>query len=342
MKKTHLLDDLEKMLNQGITDSSLIDPLFEFYKKTPMYDYTSMHKELLNKFLEIIIDFEASHTGVVVDKEKLYFFKTLNEIVSSNFIGAISSWELSINERQRINGGAYTFVDIINELPENSIKKPIKYNYTKNQFLDVLIKKYPRIIKPDFFDLFTSVNGVDAIGLLACGLKNVQVSQTIIHYNNVLEFNRMFGQEIINSLCIINESIIKDYPEVATTITNPKERQIGKMLSSSTLGVINPVLSGVLGQSTSGYSGLYSTYSDMFDRDNSKFDIKYPQYLAIIESGSLTDIQLKAHILLGIHSLRNKVLHDFNDTLCYYSNATLFLKTIGLLLAGISITPSLR
>jgi hypothetical protein len=183
-----------------------------------------------------------------------------------------------------------------------------------------------------------TLNGIDAVSLLSSGLRNVQVTNLIQSQNNSLEINKIFAQEIINSLCILNESIIKDYPQVAVSLPRKKDRQIGKMLAPTTLNSINSNISAILGSSIGGYSGLYATTQIMNDND---FNTNFPIYVNNLLTNTLTDDDFKANILVGIHTLRNKVLHDYDDTLCFYSNTDLFVKTIGLLFVGVSVTKNL-
>lgn len=93
--KHRLLDELEKQLNNGVTDFHLYDDLFKFYSATPLYDFISMHYELTNYFLETITDFEQAQ-NVVVDKERLFFLRTMFQISSSTSSKRVSPC-LSIN-----------------------------------------------------------------------------------------------------------------------------------------------------------------------------------------------------------------------------------------------------
>jgi len=336
--KNRLIDKLEEQLNDGITDYHLYDEFFAFYSATPLYDFTSMHYELTGEFLEKILDFEQAQ-NVVIDKEKLFFVRAMCQISSSNTVGAMASWELANREKMRITGNIISTLDLISNLPTHTIGNPVNTAYKNNLLVKAITPRYPSILKTEFRDIIANLIGLDAISFLSCGLRNVQVAGLIQSHNNSLELNKIFGQEIINNLCILNESIIKDYPEVIATISKKKDRQIGKMLSPSTLGTINSSVSSILGSSISGYSGLYSSILLL---DDTKFNIEYPVYINKLCTTTLSVDEFKAHVLLGIHALRNKVLHDHDDTLCYFSNADLFIKTIGLLLIGVSVTSNIK
>lgn len=336
--KYRLLDELETQLNNGVTDLHLYDGLYDFYSATPLYDFTSMHYELTSYFLEIIVDFEQAQ-NILVDKERLFFLRALCQVSSSNTIGAMASWELANREKMRTTGTNISTLDLISKLPEHTIIKPIDSAYRNNLLVKAVTPLYPSILKTNFKDIISTLTGLDAISFLSCGLRNVQVAGLIQSHNNSLELNKIFAQEIINNLCILNESTIKDYPEVLTTITRKKDRQIGKMLSLPTLGIINLSVSTILGSSVGGYSGLYSSINLL---DDTLFNTEYPAYINKLCATTLSIDEFKAHVLLGIHALRNKVLHDHDETLCYFSDTDLFIKTIGLLLIGVSVTKNIR
>jgi hypothetical protein len=296
-----------------------------------------MHYELSSHYLEKISEVE-DRSGVSVDKEKLYLFRTLLQITSSNTVAAMASWEFANRETQRVTGVRVSVNDLIDNLPENTIVNPINYAYAQNAFVSSCIAKYPTLIPANLKDLIISLSGMDVISLLSCGLRNVQVVGLIQSHNNTLEINRMFAQEIINSLCILCESTLKDYPQILTTIPRKKDRQIGKMLSPTTLGLINVNVSNILGSSTSGYTGLYASEQIM---DDTGFNTYFPLFINKLFSINLTLDEFKAHVLMAVHSLRNKVLHDFDETLCFYTNTDLFIKTIGLLFVGVSVTKNI-
>jgi hypothetical protein len=336
--KNRLLDDLENQLKNGITNIHLYDKLFDFYKKTPFYDFTSMHYELTNYFLETIVDFEQTQ-NILVDKERLFFLRALCQISSSNTIGAMASWELANREKMRTTGTNISILDLISDLPERTIINPIDIAYRNNLLVKAVTPLYPSILNTNFKDIINTLTGLDAISFLSCGLRNVQVASLIQSHNNSLELNKIFAQEIINNLCILNESTIKDYPEVQTTITRKKDRQLGKMLSPSTLSIINSSVSTILGSSVGCYTGLYSSINLL---DDNIFNTQYPAYINKLCTTTLSVDEFKAHVLLGIHALRNKVLHDHDETLCYFSDTDLFIKTIGLLLIGVSVTKKIK
>src|SRR5258706_9697762 len=231
--KNHLLDDIEENLDNGIYDSRIYDGLHQFYLKTSLYDFNGMHYELSSLFLDKILKFERA-ISIQIDKEKIYFLQSLFQISSSNTVGAMASWELATKERIRTTGLPITTTDLIASLPTHTIINPIEYGYSSNPFTVSVISKYS-FLKPTFKEVISQLSGLDAISFLSSGLRNLQVAGLIGAHNNSLELNRIFAQEIINNLCILNESIIKDYPEVATTILLKKKRQIGKMLSPATL-----------------------------------------------------------------------------------------------------------
>jgi hypothetical protein len=337
ISKHRMLDELERKLNNGVVDSTLFDELFEFYGNTPLYDFSGMHYELTGYVLETIGDFE-SNSGTLIDKENLFVLRALLQITSSNTIGAMASWELANIERQRTTGINVSIVDLINRLPEQTIVNPINYNYSNNPFVNSCITKYPALVNSDLKSIILTITGVDSISLLSSGLRNVQVTNLIQSHNNSLEINKIFAQEIVNSLCILNESIIKDYPQVATSLPRKKDRQIGKMLAPTTLNSINPNVSTILGSSVGGHSGLYLSTNIMNDTD---FNTNFPIYLNNLSTNTLPIDEFKANILVGLHTLRNKVLHDYDDTLCFYSDTDLFIKTIGLLFVGVSVTKNL-
>ncbi|WP_394774720.1 hypothetical protein [Flavobacterium sp.] len=334
ISKHRLLDELEENLKNGIKDSLLYDSLYNFYAETPLYQFIAMHYEMTNCYLDVIKNYELNNANLV-DKENLYILRTLLQISANNAVEAMASWELANEEKQRKTGIKNSISSLINKLPEQTIIRPINIAYSNNLFISNCFSKYPTLINSDLKNLISTLTGTDAISLLSSGLRNVQVSSLIQSHNNSLQINKMFAQEIINSLCILNESIIKDYSQVTTTIPRRKDRQIGRMLSPPTLSTININVSTILGNSIGGYTALYATEQLL---DDNHFNTQFPVFIGNLMNNTLAPDTFKAHILLGIHALRNRVLHDYDDTLCFYTDADLFIKTIGLLFVGVNIT----
>ena len=134
---------------------------------------------------------------------------------------------------------------------------------------------------------------------------------------------RIYCQELINSLCILCEANLKNIPAVTENMMGP--------IINNNLPTINANVSAVVGVSNPP-SGLFLRYPT---RNEVDFNNSFPLLITAIKTNSLTEEEVKAHLIYGAYMLRNKTLHDYNPNLVYYNNPQLFLDTIGALFGAV-------
>jgi hypothetical protein len=336
-----IVDKLENELRQGNTSSTLFDELYEFYTELLVYDFNTLTIGLARVVYEKIKEYEQNNPTQLVDKEKLYFLFALLNTTTGNTITSTAYWELTLKEANRVNGNVNNIGHIINQMPTRftSLINAVKLRHDQNPLIS-------SILCYSFIENFeTNLNGLinlNQLSFLASGLRNVHVNTFFDKYQQRIDVIKMYGQELISNLSIVNEAELKQVPQIQTAITQAHRRMIGPMIHK--ISTFNTGVHAILGNPfTNGAiikSGLYVNPRFDFSSDT-LFNNNYPNLINDIESGTLTDDELKAYVLYGLHGLRNRVLHDLNPGLVYYTDIDLFLKTIGLLFAGISVIKSL-
>jgi len=142
---------------------------------------------------------------------------------------------------------------------------------------------------------------------------------------------KIYSQELVNILCILNEANLKNYPAVT--------RNMYGQIINHDLANVNVAVSTIVGQShLNPTTGLFATFPSGTDAE---FNNSFPLLVAAIKTNTLSSDSLKAHLIYGAYMLRNKSLHDFNQGLVYYNNNALFIDAIGLLFASISAIKNL-
>lgn len=339
--RTRIIDELEDKLTNGHTDSTIFDPIYNFYTDLLTYDYSSLVIGIATEVYTKIKEYEQNHPGQLVDKEKLYFLFALISTSTGNTITATAYWELTLKENNRVNGNTNNIGLIIAAMPTRftTLMSSVILRHDNNPLIKSLS---PYTFIDNFTKSINQLADLSLLSFLACGIRNVHVNTFFDMYQMQIDVVKMYGQELINNLCVLNETELKKNPNIQSLITNPKKRMIGTMIqriSRFNTGV-HTILGNPFNNQSIIKSGLYiDTRYDFSIEIN--FNSNYPNFISKIESGDLTDDELKAYILYGFHSLRNNVLHDLKPSLVYFSDIDLFLKTIGLLFAGLSVIRSL-
>tara|TARA_R110000850_G_scaffold218852_3_gene344473 strand:+ start:74855 stop:76009 length:1155 start_codon:yes stop_codon:yes gene_type:complete len=339
--KVRIIDKLEKELRNGNTSSTLFDELYEFYTDLLVYDFNSLAIGVARDVYDKIKVYEHNNPAHLVDKEKLFFLIALLNTSTGNTITSTAYWELTLKEANRVNRNINNIGNIINQMPARftSLIDAAKLRHDNNPLISSILN-YNFI--ENFENNLNRLTSLHLLSFLASGLRNVHVNTFFDLYQQRIEVINMYGQELINNLSIINEAELKQIAQIQTAIPQAHKRTIGPMIQK--ISTFNTGVHAVLGNPfTNGAitkSGLYINSRFDFSSDP-MFNNNYPNLINDIESGNLADDELKAYILYGIHGLRNRVLHDLNPRLVYYTDIDLFLKTIGLLFAGISVVKSL-
>ena len=321
------LEKRDKTKNYLRTDNEIFQPFIEAYVLgilvTP---FDSLCKEIGTLVHEQVIkEYEANH-GVKLNKEQFYFAMAMLSIRMNDEVNATIYWELANKEHEHTTGNTVDGDFLVDELKTKfkTIHNNIRDAYERNTFVQTFRSKYPFIMS--FDDLIKDLSGINKLHLLSSAVKNRKLQLWLRNHpeSNLI---RIYSQEIINSLSILGESVLKEIPSVTA-------HTLGSLLKSN-LQSINPSV----------YSFTNGTNLNLFTKypTNSipTFNTHFPNLISDIETHTMSEEEFKAHILYGAYMIRNQVLHQFDDSICYYGNQALFEKTIGLLLTNISVIKSL-
>jgi hypothetical protein len=341
--KVRITREIKEKIHAGNVSSTIFDSLFDFYTDLLIYDYNSLIIGIAREIYDDIKEHEIAHPNQLVNKEKLYFLFALLNTTSGNTITATTYWELTIKERHRVSGTIVGLNQIINQMPTNftSLITATRLRHDQNLLINKLRPQYAFI--NDYNNTLNYLNGLSQLSYLSLGLRNVHVNILFDHYQHRADVIKMYGQELINNLSVLNETELKKNTNIQALIPLANDRMIGGMLQK--ISQFNPGVHAILGNPFREKSGAFNKSGlyviTRLDLSGANFNNNYINLITDIESGNLTDDELKAYILYGFHHLRNNVLHNLNSGLIYYNDIDLFLKTIGLLFAGINVIRSL-
>lgn len=339
-----LLDEIEQNFNKGLEGSDLIAPLVKSYLKLLLHPVNSIYFDFANKILIRVKDLEVAQS-TEINKYPLLFFMALTAVKLNNPVGAILFWELSKKEESRVTSSTLSLSASYSSLPQEfkSIFNEVDRIYKENAFVAFCLSSYNGLVK-DFKTLLFSFTDINKASLLSCGIKNVEVSKWMIHYHNTLDINRLFAQELINSLSVLVESHIK------TKLTDSKNT-LGAILNhnlpinlSAIIGTasisktINLILGLQFKYKNKRASGLFRTYKTGTEN---KFNANYQRILSVMQTESLDLASFKAYVLYAAYMIRNASLHEYNENLVYYTDAIMFQKTIGVLFVALNVIDTL-
>ena len=305
------------------SDNDIFSPFIDAYAAGniihPMSSYfTDLGKRI---YREVVLKYESDHS-IRVNKEYLFVAISFLSIQAGDEISAMLYWELAQKEREATYGITATLDSTINMLHSKfrNVIGAIERTYNENQLISVLKTKFPFI--RDFETTLKSLNNLSKAHFLSCGIKHVHLLGKLRQHNDI-EIIKVFAQELLNSLCILNENLLKEKGLSGNTI-NPL------MISVYTT---YPAVGHYLGQSSAS-TGIYAL-------GKTNFYARLDEYIGFIEHNISEPGKLKADTLYALHQLRNEALHTLDDTRLYYTNTELFEKTIGLLFICVSVIKSL-
>lgn len=305
------------------SDDALFTPYIDAYAAGNIVHPLSSFFADLGKRLyrDVVLEYEAT-ANVRINKEHLFIAISFLSIQSGDEITAMQFWEMAQKERELTYSTAATLsstIDLLHSRFRNIID-PIERSYNENTLIQTLKPRFPFI--NDFEATLRSLSNLSKAHFLSCGIKHVHVLGKLRQSTN-LSIIKVFAQELLNSLCVLNENILKE-----------------KGLHGNTIGALMesiyhsyPSVGTHLGRSGP-QTGIYSLTKPVF---YSRFN----DYIAYIESSIGDPAKLKADTLYALHQLRNEALHTLDDTRLYYTDVQLFEKTIGLLFVCVSVIKSL-
>jgi hypothetical protein len=311
------------------TDDRLFEPYTDLIVLTTIgRENYSFAREIGFSILRIIHKFETDNS-VFINKSHLYFGLSLNSIYLNDTINAMIYWELSQEEESKTLGAAYNATTAINNsiTKFSSVINPASFSLKENQLYNGLKDNYTFI--RDFSDTLKTQQAPELFSYFSSALRFRQVDFWL--KNNFTAMTKTYGQELVNSLCILCEANLKNFPATTKSMFRP--------IINYDLPNINSAVSNLIGSSHPVPArGLFVTY---LSDSEIEFNTSFPLLIAAIKTNTLGTDSLKAHLIYGAYMLRNKSLHDYNPNLIYYNNKELFADTIGLLLAAVCAIKSL-
>jgi|GEM_PF-1900179 len=316
--RNQILYEIEEKLacrnkvSNSTDDSCIFDLYVGRYMGGLLFSHDSFFIETGRLILEKINDYEEENR-VKVNKEQLFFVLSFLSMRASSHINMLMYWELAQIELSYSSGVNTTLDEKADRLFSNltSLTSTIDFSIMGNKLVSVLKSKF-NIIN-DFKHIFNSSNLGHKLQFLSCGIQHVNVIGKMRVYNK-LKFPLVFSQELINSLCLLNESLLKEK----------------LLMPDSPLGVLvenisnnNDGVRTILGFSNR-RTGLYiEAKEDFFNNIN--------DFIDKIENNVSTEDELIAYSLFALHRLRNNSLHNININRTYFSDTELFEKLIGIL-----------
>jgi hypothetical protein len=310
------------------TDDRLFDPYVDLIAHTTIgRENFSFAREVGISLLRLTKEFEKIN-AVSVNKSHLYFGLSLNSVYLNDSINAMIYWELSQEQESKILGVTFNPTTAINNAIEkfSSVINPINLSLNDNQLYRGLKDNYTFI--SDFTDNLRAQHTPELFAYFSSALRFRQIDYWL--KNEFTDMTKIYSQELVNSLCILCEANFKNFPAVT-------QKMLGPILHND-LPTLNPVIAALVGRSNTPATGLFLAFPTSTEID---FNNNFPLLIMARKSKSLSDDELKAHLIYGIFMLRNKSLHDFNPNLVYYNNQPLFIDTIGLLFAAVSVIKNL-
>lgn len=309
------------------TDDEIFQPFIESYVLSILTTpFDSIAKEIGGLILEDLIKPFEKDNHVKLNKNQFYFALAMLAIRSNDETNAMIYWELANKELHMISGATMGDDFLVDELKSKftMVFNPIRDSYESNIFINTQKATCPFI--RSFIDLLSHVNGVNKLHLLSASIKNRKI-QLWLRNQPDSSLVRLYSQELINSLSILSESILKKIPGVSG-------KQFGNIINGD-LPSLNPTIAALINGPTRNMFTTFPTHSIP------DFNINFPLLISSIESGTLSIDEIKAYYIYGTYMIRNQVLHQFDDSIIYYNNVILFEKAIGLLFANISVITTL-
>ena len=302
-----------------VSDNEIFIPLIDTYALGIMiHSMESYFCDLAKRILHEDVEEYEQANGVKVNKEHLFFAISMLSIRCGDEISSMVYWELAQKEHEYTYGVVAGLDDTINLLKTKfrGVLEPVAHVFNDNKLVKALQPKFPFI--KDFETTLVALTDLNKAHFLSCGIKQVHLLHKMRKYPDV-KIIRIFAQELVNSLCILNESLLKQKGLPGDTI--------GALMQN--VFATYPAVGAHLGQSNNS-SGIYAI-------GKTNFYGKYDKFVQFLEVSVTDGDKLKGDILYALHQLRNEALHIFDDTRLYYNNVDLFEKTIGLLFVCVSV-----
>lgn len=301
------------------SDNDIFIPIIDTYALGIMiHPMESYFCDLAKRIFHEEVEGYEQTNSVKVNKEHLFFAISMLSIRCGDEISAMVYWELAQKEHEHTHGVVAGLGATINLLKTKfrGVLEPVALAFNDNRLVKALQPKFPFI--KDFETTLVGLTDLNKAHFLSCGIKQVHLLHKMRRYPDV-KIIRIFAQELVNSLCILNETLLKQKGLPGDTI--------GALMQN--VYVTYPAVGAHLGQSSNG-TGIYAI-------GKPNFYSKYDKFVHFLEVSVTDGDKLKGDTLYALHQLRNEALHIFDDTRLYYNDVDLFEKTIGLLFICVSV-----
>lgn len=305
------------------SDDEIFVPYIDAYAGGSLiHPFSSFFADLGKRiYREVVLEYEKA-ANVKVNKEHLFAAISFLSIPSGDEISAMQFWEMAQKEREFTHRTAATLdstIDLLHSRFRNIIA-PTERSYNENNLIRDLRAKFSFI--NDFETTLRLLTDLPKAHFLSCGIKHVHVLDNLRESAD-LSIIKVFAQELVNSLCVLNESLLKQKGFHGTTI--------GALMDS--VHDTRPQVGLHLGKSNNS-TGMYRI-------NKGDFHLNLNGFVTFLETNVTDPDKMKADVLYALHRLRNEALHTIDDTRLYYADVNLFEKTIGLLFVCVSVIRSL-
>jgi len=253
----------------------------------------------------------------------MYFAMAINAYRSNDEINTLTFWELACRQHRRTypNAKAQSLIEKL-DLHFTSLVTSIEESHQNLKILIKLRGRYKSLL-PSFRETLLSLEAVHQTEFLAAGIRNRKVILWLKHVNH-LHIITVLAQELINLLCILVESHLKEKlcPGVEATFGSLLQRYVPPKLAAATPNII---------------ATLFKQYPSTAKAD---FNASFLPLLKVVRRGILNGDSIKAHILYGAFMVRNKSLHQCDLSFSYLRRKATFEDTIGLLFAAVAVADS--
>jgi hypothetical protein len=246
-------------------------------------------------------------------------------IQQNDDVNAMIYWEMANIEYSKTNKGVASPNLVLSEFKEkfSQVYAPMEQGYNNNAYISKCRAKYTFI--KDFDSIVTSLPNIDQLHFISNAVRNRKTQEWLRQHSDATMV-RIYCQELVNSLVIQSESLLKENPSV-------HQPEFGKILKRDIINV-NTSIDRYINDPAIGLFIRYPIKSIPL------FNAHFLNYLTDLESNA-TEEEFKAKIIYLTYRLRNQVLHQFDDTIAYYLDKDHFEKVIGILFISLSAILSL-
>jgi len=331
--KARLITEIENRLNNRAVTASYLNTdnrIFEPYVDLLLINLQGRELHFLT--LEIgsdikrMVDEYEHRNRIKVNKSHLYFGLALNSIYLNSTINSSIYWELSQKEEAHTLGATFNPSQSIHNTVDrfSSAISGVQLGFNENSFYNAMKLRYSFI--DDFKSTVVQLSDPHVFSYFSSGLRNRAIGYWV--KNDFTDLTKMYGQELLSSVCILFESILKKHP--STT-----RNTLGNIMNHD-LTNINNTVSNIVGHNhPQPPTLLCHTYP------KNTFNTSCQSLINHIKTNNLNDDEFKAYVFYGMYLLRNHVVHDFDPNSFFNLNRNDMEDTIGLAICSIHVVMNL-